>query len=481
MQKELSLDDYLTISNHVSALHCDSKGWITIANKHKNSAADDSDENGTFWNQRHYHADDIIRHPQLIKEIKSFDCYVSQNSFYTTYRRSDTVKELRALYVDIDCYKAGISKDAVLYRIDEMCSSPGSEIPRPSLIIDSGRGIYCIWHINNVPYMALPLWIAVQKYLFDKFRDMGADRKSLDAQRVLRLVGTYNSKSNTQVTVIDSYPAKYDLRDIQKDYMPELKKERTHTQTRQNQKSGSLISIYNIHTLNYARISDLLTLLKIRNYDIHLYKTREITLFLYRYWTCCFTKDTQKALEEVLKLNNQFTYPLSTNEVLSATRSAENYYKKDQSFNAPNDYLIEILKITDEEERQLKTIISKREKYRRNNERRTPRNKNGLTPRQQMTKDIGERIRKLKLEGKTVTEIAEIVKIKRTMLYSTYSDYLKIDGLMGSQTQKSLKSKKYDTEGDFQKQGRSPHNTKSKKYDTLDKELFYDVMKRLLE
>ena len=76
-------------------------------------------------------------------------------------------------------------------------------IPRPNLIIDSGRGLALIWNIEKVPHMALPLWKAVQEYLYSQLKEFGADRKALDATRILRVAGSINSKSGTRVTILE--------------------------------------------------------------------------------------------------------------------------------------------------------------------------------------------------------------------------------------------------------------------------------------
>ncbi len=82
-----------------------------------------------------------------------------------------------------------------------------------------------------------------------------------------------------------------------------------------------------------------------------------------------------------------FIQPLSDREVERDTRSAEKYYAE-KKYKYSNGKLIEILDITEQEQKEFKTIISTKEKYRRNNERRTPRNENGLTKREQQKQDI---------------------------------------------------------------------------------------------
>ena len=64
-----------------------------------------------------------------------------------------------------------------------------------------------------------------------------------------------------------------------------------------------------------------------------------------------------------------FRQPLSEKEVIRVTRSAEIVYKdqnKDHKYK--NETLINLLEISDEEQREMITIISKDEYKRRNNE-----------------------------------------------------------------------------------------------------------------
>ena len=64
-----------------------------------------------------------------------------------------------------------------------------------------------------------------------------------------------------------------------------------------------------------------------------------------------------------------FRQPLSENEVIRATKSAEKVYKdKNKDYKYKNETLINLLEIIDEEQKEMKTIISKDEYKRRNNE-----------------------------------------------------------------------------------------------------------------
>ena len=66
-----------------------------------------------------------------------------------------------------------------------------------------------------------------------------------------------------------------------------------------------------------------------------------------------------------------FRQPLSENEVVRATRSAETVYKnQNKNYKYKNETLINLLEVTEEEQKEMKTIISKEEYKRRENIRK---------------------------------------------------------------------------------------------------------------
>ena len=105
-----------------------------------------------------------------------------------------------------------------------------------------------------------------------------------------------------------------------------------------------------------------------------------------------------------------FIQPLSDREVERDTRSAEKYYAE-KKYKYSNDRLIEMLEITEQEQKEFKTIISTKEKYRRKNEKRRPRNENGLTKKQQELEDLKGQVLELKGQGFSFRKIAEKLNI----------------------------------------------------------------------
>jgi len=395
---------------YIDRVHGNSKGWITRSC---------IDENG--YSQWHY------KYLELKEtDLTGENIYITLNTFYKPCRRLECIKELNALFIDLDYYKTKFTKEQIIMNLEENYFN--KTIPATNYILDSGRGLALIWLINKVPSKALPLWKAIEEYLYNKLKEFGADRQALDATRILRVPGSINSKSKTVVSIIDEYDYIYDLREIQKEFLPELK-----PKEKKKGRSKKINYIYRERSLYYARIQDITKLCELREYDLKGH--REIILFLYRYYLCSFTEDVQKALEDVLELNSMFIAPLKENEVIRATRSAEKcYLDKNKEYKYKNDTLIELLEITEYEETKMSTIISKNEYKRRNNEYNKKKyqeklKEEGKLSKKEEVKVRREKIKDLLAEGLSQKEIYSLLKIsKRTCVNDV--KFLKEQGLI---------------------------------------------------
>lgn len=395
---------------YIDKVHGNSKGWITRSC---------IDENG--YSQWHYKYAEIKE-----TDLTGENIYITLNTFYKPYRRLECIKELNGVYIDLDYYKTKYTKDQIIMNLEENYFN--KIIPATNYILDSGRGLALIWLINKVPSKALPLWKAVQEYLYSQLKEFGADRQALDATRILRVPGSINSKSKTVVSIIDEYDYIYDLREIQKEFLPELK-----PKEKKKGRPKKINYIYRERSLYHARIQDITKLCELREYDLRGH--REIILFLYRYYLCSFTEDTKKALEDVLELNSMFISPLKENEVIRATRSAEKcYLDKNKEYKYKNETLIDLLEITEYEETQMSTIISNKEYKRRNNEYNKNKYKEKLKAEGKLSKKEEVKLRREKIkdllgEGLSQKEIYSLLKIsKRTCVNDV--KFLKEQGLI---------------------------------------------------
>jgi len=395
---------------YLDTVHSNSRGWITKA------------EISTSYKQWHYRYNELIE-----QDFNKENVYISLNTFYSTFRRLEYLKELKAQFIDLDIYKTGFTKEQIIMHLE--ADYFNKSIPRPNLIIDSGRGLYLIWLLNSVPSKALPLWKAVEEYLYSVLKPFGADRQALDPTRILRVPGSINSKSKTVVSIIDEYDYIYDLREIQSEYLPELEERKVKKKGR----PSKTVFIHRERSLYYARIQDITKLCELREYDLRGH--RELILFLYRYYLCSFLDDIQKALEDVLELNSMFIYPLRETEVIRATRSAEKcYLDKNKEYKYKNDTLIELLEITEEEETYMTTIISKREYKRRQNKAFRKRYQEKLKAEGKMSKkeeleQIRTKIKSLRAKGFKNKDICIELDLAESTL-ERHITYMKKNGLL---------------------------------------------------
>ncbi|WP_288222520.1 primase C-terminal domain-containing protein [uncultured Clostridium sp.] len=381
---------------------------------------------------------------EIVEVVKGDkDVFLAPNTMYRKQRRVQNIRQFRALFQDLDLIKLGYHKSEVVYMIWDLYYE--GKIPKPTMVVDSGRGIHVYWRISNAPYGALNAWQELQDYLYYQLKHLGADKKATDGARVLRLPSTINSKSNTECEVLyidnELEYSMYELREKHLNYKPkqlqfqEAKTIKTNNKVISNQ-------FFNSYSLHIARVEDLETLCKLRNYDMK--GIRNALVHCYTYWKGIYTRDLDTLESEVIEFNNSFIEPLKESEIRAILRSVPkaidkfiNYeqgvrsgevkrvskgMRDKEGYWYKNDTLIDMLYITYEEQRHLKTIIGTQEKYRRNNERRTPRNENGLTKREQEKQDKIKAVKELHKQGYKQVEIVE----KLGLTKGTVSKYIKL-------------------------------------------------------
>lgn len=372
---------------HVLFHHHNSDGWITVAKK---------TASGSFQ-QYHY------KPPELAVELGKWlgeDVYFSQNTFFKPQRNIENIRQLRSLYIDLDFYLFNYDPTWVIGKLEHEYFN--KNIPEPNILIFSGQGLVLIWLLEPVPYNALPLWQAVQNYLLGELKELGGDPKAADAARVFRMAGSVNSKNGAEVRAEYRHEYKYELRQIQTDYLPDLNEVISPAPQKKKQgRKKKVVQLFNTYKLHYARLMDVVKLVELRNYDVTGH--RELICFLYRYWLCCYTNDPEEALNQTQILNLQFREPLSLKEVEKATKSAEKAWEAKNNeeanrvaiekgypgagYNLRSTKIIDWLDITADEQKHLKTIIDGVEKRRRKRERDRLRDENKRRERGDMTRE----------------------------------------------------------------------------------------------
>ena len=388
-----------------------------------------------------------------IKEVieeeanEQLDFFITPNTFYKPQRQVANIRQFRALFVDIDncennqCYTA--------YKVFEMAEE--GIIPKPTMIVDSGRGLHVYWRIKNAPYGALYTWQELVDLFCTRLKPLGADSRATDASRVLRLPATLNSRTNSYCRVMwQDNEIEYSMYDLREQYLNDNYKK---TIAKVNKSNSKIVTnaFFNSYSLHMSRAEDLETLVKIRKGKMKGY--RNMAIHCYAYWKGIYVRDPEELKEIIEAFNNSFAIPLKSTEVNAVLRcvpkAIDKFLEYEQGIRSgvtkritkgmrdkggywyKNETLIERLDITEAEQRHLKTIIGTRVKYDRNNEKRKNkrRNENGLTPKQQELQDLKVKILQLKKEKMKNKEIANKLSIQLKTLERHISS-MKKDGLL---------------------------------------------------
>ncbi|WP_416199110.1 MAG: Replication protein [Sporanaerobacter sp.] len=362
------------LGNIVKELHRDSEGYIASC----------------------YKEDERLK--QKFYKIDEFDCetenaFFSVNTFYTKWRNVKCVSEYTCLFSDIDFYNTGLTAQQILWLLEEDVF--GKIIPYPTWLVSSGNGFYYILKFSKnikvrtedkINFDLKRKWETCMKFIYDTLKDYGADKGAMDSARVLRIDGTYNTKNNKhkKVEIIENYGNTiYDLDEfielwlpdkyIQKDKPKTLLKAEYTVEKIQVAKDNGKRYGKSLKKLNLERMRDIMRLINMRNGDCT--GTRNYMLLLYTYHTLQSNEgNLEQALQDTVRLNNSFKEPEKISQVNAIVRTAHKAYLEwlsggkvlvngkwcRKGYNYTNANLIEILCITEEEQRKLKTIKSKK-------------------------------------------------------------------------------------------------------------------------
>lgn len=414
----------------------------------------DSDRHGFFSllfgshkkTQKSYPLNEMARVLSLVDYSR--DTWISQAEFTVPNRRVVNLARVGLLFVDLDTYKSELMQhrtvDEQIQTVHFWCADRG--IPFPSLVVFSGRGLQLKWFLEcALPRTALPRWNACQKALVEALEPLGADRAARDASRVLRLVESIHSKSGERVEVVDvqgpaSAPARYDFEQLAEILLPftrhELQQLREHRAAQKAQRQQRLQLVrdnpkaaifrgYNGRSLAWSRLEDLRTLGELRGGWVDAQGASMRTGALH--WQLnflCLSGAVNPATfhHEAKELAKQLdpAWQFSADE-LGTLRGKAQAYASGQTiefggrkwpalYTPKNQTLIDIFGITDDEQRQLRTIITPALATERDTERqRVKRRAAGVQERSEYLSSAQERKAKIQALSSTLTtaQIAE--------------------------------------------------------------------------
>lgn len=401
------------------------------------------------------------------------DTYISQAEFILPNRRVVNLARVGLLFVDLDCYDLDPAKamSKLFWTCDE------NNIPHPSIVIFSGRGLQAKWILETPqPRYALPRWNAVQAALVNTFINIGGDHQARDASRVLRLVGTTNSKSNERVVVLHvnhdkamqpkvfsfEYMAEILLpygRDYQvhNDHPFTLEEQDAIAKKREDREAKSkanpgLILIQGTSTnglhrfsgrqLAWHRMEDIRKLTAMRG-GVKQGLSMPTLFWCLNFLLLSGATNSSQMFHEAKTLAREFGFgELNRQDELSTLYVKAKDFEAGKSiklkgkvypalYTPKNATLIDIFEITDEEQKQLRTIISKDEAKDRDatRKRKMRHNAGSISRNTYLSSYNDKRIKALEMskEGLSNRTIAKELEINKT----TIGRWLKKWGVAG--------------------------------------------------
>ena len=393
-----------------------------------------------------HNKDDLLK---VISKIEatgvSYNWYITPNSFYKRDRKQSSLQKLNYLFVDIDNHNfvdnESENDDSIglllMYLYDTYFQG---KLPLPTMIVSTGRGLQLYWKIQSMSYnhKTIVFWNKIERGIIKILSDLDyngftVDKAVKDANRVLRLAGTCNLKSNSYAKVVHISDVVYNLTDISQRYIfdglttgekyvrGKYKKKGTAKKKQtpfhpSGIEVGSLISAplkrdtyvqhssmgrtykpKEIELLVKLRIRDLEKLMELRNGEFQ--NQRQTFMFLYGNCLRQLDMPTDTLEQMIVDINSKFSEPLPDGEAMHEAARTDVYFYK-------NYQIVDRLEITKDEQQHMVVLridlarMKKTEISAENKEKRLLEHQQTLQKVQQLTD-----------EGYSLPQIAELLKV----------------------------------------------------------------------
>jgi hypothetical protein len=284
----------LSPADHGLLLHDGGRGFVTIAQRINGS-----------WQERGIPILDLA---YFLRQLQpSFDSYISQNRFYFPRRRIAYLVQADALFSDLDFYTTEFGHHDPRYLLDFVLRLlDDAKIPPPTFATSTGRGLALVWLHTPIPRRALPRWKACQEAIFRALKQLGADPKARDAARVLRLVGTCNSRSGTLVETISGVGEVWDFDTLATEILP-VDRDTIRARRRQRVELGGHQAVaptaFTAATLWASRLDDFQKLITYRHGSLRLPSgERDLLMLLYGIGMSYLVNDPEQLRREMYTL-----------------------------------------------------------------------------------------------------------------------------------------------------------------------------------
>lgn len=336
--------------------------------------------------------------PEFLSALVGFsikhklNLYISEFCYLTgKNRRESNVTSTNVITMDLD--KKGINIDSEMPVIKQICQQNGLNL---SAVFGSGRGHYLVFKLDK-PYVCatnivqLNRWKHNYNQICDLFQEYEADYKCKDISRVFRLMGSYNFKDDTRYetkilylsNTINTYveipcckktidDGLFEKKKAESNEAKKAPKRKVPATERSTENYLSLTENTFFKGQNKRRIKDLLQLITMR--ENHLGE-RHLFLYIIINQLNASGYSYEEALNFILeKVNPKFSLAESEYEI---TRQLHSVYSNnkikvetidcrrveyiDNNYHCnTTQWILDTLKITEEEQQKLSVLKSKK-------------------------------------------------------------------------------------------------------------------------
>ena len=299
-----------------------------------------------------YSKDNFMKQIKTLIDTGAEDAYFSLNSFWIKEKTTKNVRHLNAIVMDFDYYK----KNAYRNYSPECFYNEviKNKLPfTPSIVMDSGRGLYVIYTFKYCTYHMQKLYKSITNELLRRFEDYGMDQRATNVTQVIRIPNTINTKTLREVSVLECNDTNYTIQDLAK-ILPftqaqtiEFKKQYPY------KKKKTIKRLKNLNGRKYyfkSFYNDLEKLVSLRKNNIIGY--REYILFVVRERAVWSGFSVKESIDFAQAINDSFYEPLAQYDVISTARPSKRKYVSSLSTIMKN------LKITEEEMKSLKMLAT---------------------------------------------------------------------------------------------------------------------------
>lgn len=306
----------MDISSAGNSLSISKKEAEKLLKEYQDGYCNQKEENISLYD-RMFPSDDFLDQCETLMKKGVNDAYFSLNSFWKPEKAGKNIRHLNAFVLDFDFYKLDQYKNLSAETFYQRKIKKRLPFP-PTFVIDSGRGIYVIYTFKHTSYHMSKLYRSITKHFYSKYKDYGLDAGAMLLTQVIRLPGTYNSKTNRMVSLIEQNETSYVIQDFA-ELLPWNQQEVTNHKL--DQLKGKVKKEKNAKDLSKRKpyfndfYEDLKKLIIIRNRSGVYEGYRENLIYLFRERATWSGYSINESVIMAKELNRRFHTPLTENEV----------------------------------------------------------------------------------------------------------------------------------------------------------------------